>query len=798
MRGVALAGVLALLALAAFPYAETVMFGRQARHEAWDVFDDELARLGAASVVRSDGAVNLWSPYLTAGNTRLAQFFGTPFALDELFTAWVSPFRAYMLRSYLVVWFAGISLYCFLRRSVHLPFDAALVGAVIYLFSFWHYSHGFSAALLPLVLWLSDAAQEDAGHRRGVLALAGLLGGFLFYNANSQATIWTSALHLAYAGVVSKDRSQFLSRVRFWAATWTIALGLYAPVAFTQLQMIPLSVRAIRDDRAFTPNLWAALATTFDQYSTLLLSWPVAKSVGLRGPAESSYGTWYVGPVATAIIALSIGLPRRSRREKALGILLLAIPIADLIAMSLMFALERQLGLLRSFQFVRIRLFLPFALSSTAAVAYACLRRAPAGAVAWIRRRRWVILGLAVLFAAQAGLAARVAVYLARRLGPASFMQPRVAVWLGAVVYFAVGALAASALWVILRRPGGGATRWSARWVPLALILALVLDRASYARLERWIHSERLASYDEGLGATPAIKYLESQPNAAGYRVLTVADRTKPSWQSDNPNRLAFHGLQCADGYENIYPLAYHDFMGLVTKPHLDRDPAARAEFLSWGEKAYAWGPELNLNLASLAGVRWICAQRVSLDDPRLQVVFRSGDETVYENPGVLPRAFVALGEKRFRFERDLEQALSAASLSQLRDSAYDLDEGAARSVDEPTPQTPAVATVTRRPGRSDDLVFEVASPRAGVLVVTDTFAPGWVGFVNGHEERVFPVDEAFRGIRLPAGREVVEMVYRPKTAFWGFLVSAVALTVLALIGVSQILVRHSPVPRLR
>lgn len=66
-----------------------------------------------------------------------------------------------------------------------------------------------------------------------------------------------------------------------------------------------------------------------------------------------------------------------------------------------------------------------------------------------------------------------------------------------------------------------------------------------------------------------------------------------------------------------------------------------------------------------------------------------------------------------------------------------------------------------------------------GVLVLTDTYYPGWRAFVNGKETKIFPADVAFRAIALPKGEHSVEFVYIPisfKIGLWCTLVSGVLL----------------------
>ena len=51
-----------------------------------------------------------------------------------------------------------------------------------------------------------------------------------------------------------------------------------------------------------------------------------------------------------------------------------------------------------------------------------------------------------------------------------------------------------------------------------------------------------------------------------------------------------------------------------------------------------------------------------------------------------------------------------------------------------------------------------------GILVLNDSWHPNWSVTVDGAPGYIGRVDEAFRGVVLPAGRHVVEMRYAPRS----------------------------------
>lgn len=89
-----------------------------------------------------------------------------------------------------------------------------------------------------------------------------------------------------------------------------------------------------------------------------------------------------------------------------------------------------------------------------------------------------------------------------------------------------------------------------------------------------------------------------------------------------------------------------------------------------------------------------------------------------------------------------------------------------------------ATAIVSYGPDR---VVVHVGAGAPGLLVLTDTFYPGWRATVNGHSLAVRPADVTFRGVPVSSGETTVVFQYAPpqETLAWGL----VALAVLALAG---------------
>jgi hypothetical protein len=84
---------------------------------------------------------------------------------------------------------------------------------------------------------------------------------------------------------------------------------------------------------------------------------------------------------------------------------------------------------------------------------------------------------------------------------------------------------------------------------------------------------------------------------------------------------------------------------------------------------------------------------------------------------------------------------------------------------------------------------------RPGLVVLTDTFAPGWVAYLRSADEspavqrevHIHRTNRVFRGVVVPAGRHLLRFEYQPVSFYLGAAVSALswtALTMVMIVGV--------------
>jgi hypothetical protein len=224
------------------------------------------------------------------------------------------------------------------------------------------------------------------------------------------------------------------------------------------------------------------------------------------------------------------------------------------------------------------------------------------------------------------------------------------------------------------------------------------------------------------------------------------------------PNTSMVFGLSAGRGYEPVVPwrqaTLFNRIEGVFRLTH------------------YAILRSANSPLLNLMNVEYMVTDREL--GGRWQLAFAEKDSPirVYRNPDVLPHAFIVYQSEH--------AANAEAALNRLLDKDFNFRtqvvlEGAAPdfAVSKAPSKSEQARIVRYEPER---VVIETDGPADGVLVLTDTYVPGWQAQVDGKPASVYVADYAFRAVRVPSGQHRVEFVYTPASFSIGATISLAAL----------------------
>lgn len=187
-----------------------------------------------------------------------------------------------------------------------------------------------------------------------------------------------------------------------------------------------------------------------------------------------------------------------------------------------------------------------------------------------------------------------------------------------------------------------------------------------------------------------------------------------------------------------------------------------------------------------LVGTKYTLARAAT--NPAQSEVFRGASGIgVYQNPDVFNRAW-AVHEIVPIHDIDQGRAFIEERVNELRSKAL--------SLGGPVPQIPACPaandTVFVTKYASTNVSISADMSCDGMVVLSDTYYPGWYASIDGQPAPIYEVDLALRAVPVPKGTHLVTFRYRPPSVYWG-----ATLTLAGLLGAAAITFRSGKNRRL-
>src|SRR5262249_35451568 len=169
----------------------------------------------------------------------------------------------------------------------------------------------------------------------------------------------------------------------------------------------------------------------------------------------------------------------------------------------------------------------------------------------------------------------------------------------------------------------------------------------------------------------------------------------------------------------------------------------------------------------------------------RFRLVYDDKAAAVFENTSALPRAFL-VPQHGIEVLKDMDSQLTA-----LHDPAFDPKKtvivssrpSSLSSLVPPSNAEQVTAQNSMKITRTgvNDLSFHASTNEPAVLVVSQTFYPGWKAIVDGVTTEVFPVDLTLTGIPLQGGAHDVHLVFDPMSFKAGAALTLLSIAILVM-----------------
>ncbi len=168
-----------------------------------------------------------------------------------------------------------------------------------------------------------------------------------------------------------------------------------------------------------------------------------------------------------------------------------------------------------------------------------------------------------------------------------------------------------------------------------------------------------------------------------------------------------------------------------------------------------------------------------------LRVAYHGSDGVVYANDRALPRVLLVSGQQTVASS---SRALEAVTAPGFDGRQLAITETAVPGLRQ-GPGAPA-GSARLLVDDGERVRIDATAARRSLLILTDTWFPGWKVTVDGRSATLQRVDYLLRGVVLGPGRHTVEMSYRPSGWRIGWIVSAASLLILLALALAGVLRR--------
>lgn len=252
-----------------------------------------------------------------------------------------------------------------------------------------------------------------------------------------------------------------------------------------------------------------------------------------------------------------------------------------------------------------------------------------------------------------------------------------------------------------------------------------------------------------------SVKFLETDPG--WFRITSVYPYVrwnhvflKKGWSSMeeafalrnnlDPNQNLFWQISSADVYAGILPKRYELWKGTVNNG-ITIDNAQEKIFIS----------SASAKLYSQAGVKYLLTPYPLDQFDFVATISANPQVLIYKNKNAYPHAYLA---KNFEVISNMTQ-LDA----KLKDPANE-----AVILEKPINLTSGVSEGKARVIKNENMEIEIEteSSQSALLVLSDSFYPGWKAFLDDRPVEILPVNLNQRAVIVGSGRHQVRFVFQP------------------------------------
>jgi hypothetical protein len=217
-------------------------------------------------------------------------------------------------------------------------------------------------------------------------------------------------------------------------------------------------------------------------------------------------------------------------------------------------------------------------------------------------------------------------------------------------------------------------------------------------------------------------------------------------------------------------------------------DAFSRRPYLTFLTVADRLEPEKRIRLLGALNVKYLISLRsLAADGISLVRHFPEYPSWLYKIDRTVPRVYIVGRSTVEKDPKRVLQRLASADFDPRQEVLLDAELGRQQRG-----SLMATADLIDHKNRSVSIKTSLSDP--GILIVADSFYPGWKAYVDGKEEVIRRANLFFRAVPLPSGNHIVEFRYEPRSFAIGFAVTIITLVSIIVISVCLYLRNRSSI----
>lgn len=240
----------------------------------------------------------------------------------------------------------------------------------------------------------------------------------------------------------------------------------------------------------------------------------------------------------------------------------------------------------------------------------------------------------------------------------------------------------------------------------------------------------------------------------------------------------AYYKLPSVEGYDPVYNKRYGEFISSLSEGRVkdgERYVVSLSKNGRYTDKA-----------VNLLGIKYII-HKVSdgravwayphWENPeQYKLIFKDGKYEIYENKNVSPRVYLASGYKVIKERQRIIGTLFSDNFDLAKELILEEDPNIRLKEGK---KTARIMNFT-----PNEVLIKTDSESNSILLLTDSFYPGWKAFIDNIETKIYRADYTFKAIVVPEGEHNVKFAYEPMSFRVGVYAAIIGFIGIVLTGV--------------